>query len=411
MKVLQINNYHFLKGGSEKVYFETSELLEKKGHEVIHFSVRDENISETEDLKYFVNPIQYKDVSFFTKLKNIKRFIYSAEAKENLEKLILEKKPDIAHLHIFYGRLSNSILPVLKKYNIPTVMTVHEYRMLCPIYTMLDKEGNICEKCANGNYIHCVLKKCNKGDIFNSTISAFECFIRDKFFPYEKHIDKFIMVSKFIMDRHIKYKPELKEKAVQIYNFVNSDFKKELKFLHNNYYLYFGRLSREKGLFTLIKAWKNFPDLYLKIVGTGDLEKEIRDFINTNKINNINLLGYKYGVELKEIIENAKFVIVPSEWYENNPMSLIESFSEGTPVIGAEIGGIPELVKNGITGFLFKPKNIDSLIQSIKKAENLSKPDYINISKNAYKFAKENFNSEIYYKRLINIYKEINKYL
>jgi len=408
MKILQINNYHYLKGGSEKVYFETSELLKRKRHEVIYFSVKEEETFETPYSKYFVEPIQYKDVSFFTKLKNVTKFIYSKESKQKLEKLIIEEKPDIAHLHIFYGRLTSSILPVLKKYNIPTVMTVHEYRMLCPVYVMLDSKGKICEKCTNGNYFHCIINKCNKGDIFNSTVSALDCFIRDKFFPYEEYIDKFIMVSKFIMNKHLEYKPQLKNKVVQIYNFVNTNFnEKELKISHQNYYLYFGRLSREKGVLTLLETWKNFPNLKLKIVGTGELEKEVKTFVSNNKMDNVKILGYKTGEELENLVKNAKFVIVPSEWYENNPMNIIESFSYGKPVIGAKIGGIPELVLDNKTGFLFESKNVKSLVESINKAENLTDSEYLNLSKNAYEFAKENFNSEIYYKNLISVYKEV----
>ncbi|BBB33401.1 group 1 glycosyl transferase [Thermotomaculum hydrothermale] len=407
IKVLQINNYHYLKGGSETVYLKTGELLQRKGHDVIFFSVRDKEILDTKHSSYFINPVDFKNLPFFKKVLMVKRFFYSKDAANSLEKLILDTKPDIAHLHIFYGRLSLSILPVLKKHKIPVVMTVHEYRMLCPMYLMLDRKGKICEKCAKGNYFHCVFKRCNRGKLLDSMGVSFECFFRDLFFPYEKHIDKFIMVSKFIMKKHIKYKPELEEKSVQIYNFINFD-KLTPYHSHENYYLYFGRLSKEKGIFTLLKAWKNFPELKLKIAGSGNEEANLKRMIKENNLKKIKLIGLKKDKELEEIGRKAKFVIVPSEWYENNPMSVIESLALGTPIIGANIGGIPELISDGLTGFLFESKNTSSLIRAIEKAEILDEHKYKEFSKSAHSFAKENFNSEIYYNKLLEVYNNVN---
>ena len=408
MKILQINNFHYLRGGSERVYLETVKLLKEKGHKVICFSTKNSKNEKTYYENFFVSDSDFLNKPFKEKIKLIFKFFYSKEAKQKLEELIIKEKPNIAHLHIFYGRLTSSILPVLRKYKIPTVMTVHEYKMLCPMYTFLDSQGKICENCAKGNYYHCILKKCNRNNLLYSFISALECYFRDIFFPWEKYIDKFIMVSQFILKKHLQYKPHIKNKAIQIYNFIDLDnFTPD--YFHKGYYLYFGRLSREKGLLTLLKAWKDFPKLKLKIVGTGEMEPKIKAFIQRNKMLNVKILGFKNGEELKEIIKKSMFVIIPSEWYENNPLSVIESLSLGKPIIGSNIGGIPELIKDGFNGFLFKSGDVENLKNSIKRAESITKNKYFFLSKNARKFAEENFSKERYYTELIKLYSSLVK--
>lgn len=373
---------------------------------MLFFSVKDKDSDNHYCDSYFTKPFKHETAGFYQKIKHVPEFIYNKESKVNLESLIRNERPDIAHLHIFYGRLTSSILPVLKKYNIPVVMSVHEYRMLCPAYVMRDNEGNICEKCADGNYFHCITGKCIKSNLLYSSVSALECFIRDNFISYEDHIDKFIMVSQFIMDKHIQHKPSLAHKCEQLYNLIDLN-NYSPNFSHKGYYLYFGRLSREKGIMTLLKAWRHFPDLQLKIVGGGELENDIMKFINDNQLSNIELIGYLKGGALFDAVKNSKFTLVPSEWYENNPMNVIESFALGKPVIGARIGGIPELIKEDYNGFLFESGDEDSLITSIKKAENISQEIYFLLGENAYAFAEDNFNAQIYYKKLIKIYENL----
>ncbi len=403
MKILQIHNFHFVKGGAEKIYLETGRLFEEKGHKVIYFSTKNDKNEPYEFEEYFVDNVNFFNLSSFKKFLNVWDFFYSKSARVKLEELIVKERPEIAHLHIFSGRLTSAILPVLKKHNIPVVMSVHEYRMLCPVYTCLDSQGRICEKCAGRNYYYCILKRCNRNNVVYSSVSAIECYFRDFFIPWGKYIEKFIMVSKFILKKHLQYKPHLKNKVVQIYNFI--DLKKyKPEHSHNGYYLYFGRLSREKGLLTLLNAWKEFPEIKLKIVGTGVIESKLREFVKKNHLENVEFLGVKKGNELIDIIKNAKFVLLPSEWYENNPLSIIESLSLGKPVIGADIGGIPELIKDGFNGFLFKSGDVDSLRDAIKKAEAINFKEYTVFSKNARGLCEKNFSKEKFYKKLKALY-------
>lgn len=409
MKILMINNHHYMMGGSEKVYFETAKILEEKGHQVIYFSTQEGKTIPNTNSNFFVKDPQFKNSSLLKKIKNGFRFIYSIEAKEKLTKLIEKEKPDIAHLHIFYGNLTSSILPVLKKNNIPMVMSVHEYRMLCPTYLMLDQNDNICELCAKGNYLNCIQNKCNNGSYLFSAISAIECFIRDYLFSYEKYIDKFIMVSNFINKKHLEYKPSLRNKTIHLYNFLDiQEYKINTQQEMTNF-LYIGRLSKEKGIFTLIKAFKKFPQLRLKIAGEGNIKNDLINYINDHKIENIEFLGFLNSNQIKEVQANSSFLIIPSEWYENNPMVAIEALAMGIPIIGANIGGIPELIKNNTNGFLFDSKNIDDLVEIIKKASLLSNKEYNNLSINARSFAEENFDKNQHYNKLITIYNDLCK--
>ncbi|MCF6157499.1 MAG: glycosyltransferase [wastewater metagenome] len=406
MRILQINNYHYLRGGSERVYLETSELLEKNGHKVIHFSVNDKDSLESPYKDYFIEPVHYLKNNLFHKLKNTGKFIYSFDAEKRLKRLIQNERPDIAHLHIFYGRLTSSVLRVLKRHKIPTIMTVHEYKMVCPAYTFLNSAGMICEKCAHRNYLHFLLQRCNKKNVWYSFIAALECSVRDIIFPYEKYIDKFIMVSKFVQGKYLHYRPYLSTKAVQIYNFINTNTLKP-NCLQGDYYLYFGRLSSEKGLLSLLKAWKYFPHIPLKIVGDGIFENEILRFIRMNDVKNVELLGFLAGNELSHVIRNCKFTLVPSEWYETFGLNIIESFACGKPVIASKIGAIPELVQDTINGFLFESQNVESLVNTIQRAENISHEEYRTLSNNCRRFIEVSFSEEVYYKKLMQVYSEV----
>jgi glycosyltransferase involved in cell wall biosynthesis len=407
MKILYINNYHYPRGGADRIYLETADLLKARGHEVIYFSVKDHNSIPLHQNEYFVRPVNFFSKRISENLINSFKFIYSIEAKKKLELIIKKEKPDLAHLHIFYGRLTLSILPILKKYNIKTVMTIHDYKLICPTYRLLDNECNLCEKCASGSYIYCILKKCNKGNLSYSVVAALETFIRDLFFPYEEYIDKFIMVSKFVLEKHVEYKPSLKNKAVNIYNFTEIWGNNNKIYGSHDYYLSFGRLSREKGLLTLLKAWRKFPRLKLKIAGEGEYRNEICQFIKENHLTDVEMLGLLNGDDLIRQIQGAKFIVVPSEWYEPFGLTIIESFAHGTPVIGAKIGGIAELIKDKYNGILFESNNVVSLAAAIRAAESISQENYYQMSKKAFESVNNQFNKEIYYNNLIEVYNDL----
>ena len=397
MKILLINNFHFLKGGSERVYFNTAELLKQNGHEVFFFSLFDERNVTNDSPGSFPKVIDFRTSSNINKVLGAFSFVYNTNTALKLNLLLSTLKPDIAHIHLFMGGLTGSILKVLKKHNVPAVHTAHDYRLICPAYLFLDGQNNICEKCITGSYINCAVNKCSDNSYVQSTMLSIDAYVRKMFIRPKNKIDNFIFVSKFAQQIHAKFNNEFRYKSEMLYNFThfNSNFQPDYQ--RGEYLLFYGRLSREKGVETLIDSVKH-TNINLKIVGDGPLLESLK----LTKTSNIEFLGFKEGEELNSIIKASSYIVVPSEWYENNPMTIVEAFSFGKPVIGANIGGIPELIK--ATGFLFNHGDIQDLQVTISKAMNLNNKDYNQLSINAYTFAKDNFNPKVHYKKLINIY-------
>jgi glycosyltransferase involved in cell wall biosynthesis len=403
MRILLINNSHSIKGGADRVYFNTGKLLEENNQDIKYFSTIDKGNEETEFSKYFVHVSDKRSANLATKISGAKDYIYNRDAYSNLSRLIRDCKPDIAHIHLFCGGLSPSILKALKVNNVPIVQTVHDYRLLCPANAFLDAENKICEKCINKSYFQCSVKKCVDGNFFYSTMVALEAYYRKYIINPLDYIDHFVFVSRFSQLKHIEFDSRFTPISSHLFNFskIPDDYPLADK---GKYFLYFGRLSKEKGLITLVNAAIK-SGIQLKIVGTGPMYNEILGF--SRDYSNIQVLGHQSGSDLSGIIEKASFIFVPSEWYENNPMTVIEAYAVGKPVIGARIGGIPEIVIDGRTGFLFDSRDADDLERIIQKARNLSESEYADMSGNARSFALANFSPGPHYAKLMQIYTKL----
>lgn len=411
MKILQVNNFNYLKGGSERVYQESIKLLRNNGHDVRYFSIANEK-NEEFCQGYSVKVTSWSDAKgIVSKLKAVKRFVYNQNVANELDYYLQEFKPDIAHLHIFYGGLSNAIVDILTKHKIPIVQSVHEFRLLCPTYTCLDSNLEVCEQCAGTIFkSSCIKKRCVKGSFATSLAAVAECWVRDRFYNYQKNFSAFIMVSQFIQDKHIEYYPQIASKCIQIYNSVDVDYYTQFIVSANQkkeYYLYLGRLSYEKGIGTLIDVFVRNQNLKLKIAGTGPAGEDLKRKVEQLGVNNIEFLGFVSGEKLYRTISQARYTMVPSEWYENNPLSIIESLALGTPIIGSCIGGIPELIEDGKNGFLHESKNNTSLNEALLKAEHLTAKEYEQQCQYSLIIARQKFNNHIYYQKLISIYNNI----
>ena len=410
MKVLLIDVYNFNKGGAETVCFNTGRLLEVHGHDVIYFTLKWADNHPSPFSKYFPESKETRRGSL-RQVRNMINYFYHFEAAKKIERLILDERPDIAHIHLMWGQITPSIFPILRKYGIPILFTVHDYRIVCPAYTFRDGSGQICEDCQGKYFYKCIENKCCKNSYVLSAMMAAEQYFRNTFLNPAQYIDGFIYVSRFAKSKLEEYMPALRNKPnIVLYNLadrISQEINKTVS--QNKYFLFFGRLSYEKGIKTLIMAFKDCPHSNLKIVGTGPLERELKDFVRTHNIANIEFLGYKSGIELENIVRNAYFIVVPSEWYENNPMTIIEGYAVGTPVIGSDIGGIPEIVVEDKTGYLFSPGNVNELVNVVNTCESLSIERYNDFQQNALNFATANFNRERYYPLLMNFYKQFVK--
>ena len=446
MKILQINKFFYLKGGSEKYFFELRDLLKKNNHQVIDFSVKDKKNLPSPYSEYFIEPVNLKSEGIIKNFKKTLKLIWNKKAQKKLEVLIKKEKPDIAHIHNIHHEISLSILPVLKKYKIPVVQTLHDYQIICPNYKLYSQE-KICEKCKRHKYYKCFLNKCVRDSCLASLFATLENYFYWLSGIYKK-IDIFIAPSKFLKNKFIEFGiPE--NKIIYLPNFVEI-FSEDENLSQNNYLLYFGRLSKEKGVDILIKAmalvnpirnpFKIFnqtkhiihntiqhqqtaehfsngvnENIKLKIVGDGPEKENLKKIAEKLKINSqIQFLGYKNQSELKEIIKNSLAVVVPSQWYENCPLAILEAFSFGKPVIASNLGGIPELVQDGKTGFLFKSGNAKKLAEKINSllegdTSTCRLQEKLNLmGKFAQEQIEKKYNPEIHYQKLMEIYEKNN---
>lgn len=409
MKIFLIDVYNFNKGGAETVCFNTGKLLEEHGHQVIYFTLKWADNNPSPYSKYFPESKETRRGPL-KQIKNMVNYFYHFEAAKKIEQLIQDEKPDLAHIHLMWGQITPSIFPVLKKYNIPILFTVHDYRIVCPAYTFRNGNGQICEECQGRYFYKCFTHTCCKGSKLMSAVMAAEQYFRNAFFNPAKFIDGFIYVSHFAKEIQEKYMPELKSKPnITLYNFSTSITNEVKAMPADKYFLFFGRLSYEKGVKTLLEAFKKMPQCRLKVVGTGPKEDEMKQFALDNSMENVEFLGYKQGKELTDLVSGAYFVIVPSEWYENNPMTIIEAYSMGIPVIGARIGGIPEIVIKGQTGFQFESGNVEDLREKLILADKLNGNEYSDLSANTIRFANENLSKDIYWEKLKGFYNKFVK--
>lgn len=412
MRILLVNKYFYRKGGAETYFFALAEGLKALGHEVAFFSMKHPNNEPSYWSKYFVSEKDYVgDISAFKKVQEASMLIYSFEAKRKFEALLEEFKPDIIHMNNVHRQLTLSILdaPYLKKHRVPVVYTAHDYILLCPAYTMVNGRGETCDACLDKHFMHATKNVCVKGSRAKSALATMEAEFLKLHHSYDK-IDLIIAPSQFM-------KSKLDEggfagKTVAMQNFL-TDSQMEMGARVANthkfedaqagarpYFLFFGRLSKEKGILTLVKAFlqaagltnkgadaqsndqdaQMLPDAWdLHIVGDGPERGAIEQLIASagpQAAARIHLLGYKSGEELQSEVGNARFTVLSSEWRENMPYSGLESLAAQTPIIGARIGGIPELVEEGKTGFAFASGNITDLRDGLLKAAAVGQSAY-----------------------------------
>ena len=369
-KILIVNKFLYPNGGSETYIFKIGEELKKKGYDVEYFGMDDERNVVGNAVESYTSNMNFH-TGKLAKLLYPFKIIYSVEARKAIRKVLDNFKPDIVHLNNFNFQLTPSIIFEIKKYEKQTgnkvkiIYTAHDYQLVCPNHMMrCPKAEQNCEKCINGAYINCVKGSCIHGSRVKSILGAVEGYFYSIFKAYQ-YIDTVICPSKFIQQK-LEHHPQLKGKTVMMHNFSTVDIKdtKKKKLEKEDYVLYFGRYSKEKGIETLLEVCKELSHIPFVFAGKGPLEEQV------NQVKNIENKGFLNGEELENLIKKARFSIYPSEWYENCPFSVMESIQYGTPVIGADIGGIPELIDEDITGKLYMSGNKKELSDTIVKLWN-----------------------------------------
>ena len=399
MKILMVNKFLYPNGGSETYIFKLGDYLKSQGHEVEYFGMEHEGRCVGNRVNAYTSDMDFHGGSKLAKLTYPLKTIYSAEARKKIRLVLDDFQPDVVHLNNFNYQLTPSVILEIVKYRKQTkreckiVFTAHDYQLVCPNHMLNNPNTNTnCEKCLVGHFTDCIKGKCIHGSTAKSAIGAMEAYFWKLNGAY-KYIDTMICCSEF-MKTKLDTNKIFRKKTVAMHNFMDKlEWKDVAK---KDYVLYFGRFSKEKGIDTLIKVCKSLPNINFVFAGTGPLEKEI------NNISNIKNMGFQKGEALETLIREAKFSIYPSEWYENCPFSVMESQMYGTPVLGADIGGIPELIEVGKTGELFESGNAEELKNKIEQLWN----DNDKLNKYTENCKNIKFDTiDEYCEKLINIYR------
>lgn len=396
MKVLLVNKFLYPKGGAETYVFKLGKALEKEGHEVQYFGLSDEKNIVGNRANAYAKPKDFQN-GIFANITNLFSIIYNRDAEKQISRVLNDFEPDVVHLNNIHYHLTPSIILACQKYrrnragNLKIVYTAHDYQLICPSHGLFDNGMNICEKCISGNYFHCLKTKCIKNSYLKSFVGMIDAYFWKVVNAYS-YVDTIICCSRFLkskLDEDKRYR----DKTIAIHNFIEKAPHKEVE--KDTYVLEFGHLSRDKGTYTVLEAAEMLPDIKFVFAGFGEAVEDIK------KCANAEYVGFKTGEELEMLIRKAAVSICPSQWYENCPFSVIESQMYGTPVIGSDRGGIPELIEEGKTGEIFESGNAKELADKIvlMLADTLKLKRY---SENCLKGIFET--DEMYAKKMLEVY-------
>ncbi len=392
MKTLLIHNYYRYRGGEDRYAETLKETLSRNGHSVTRFSL------DSKEINAF---------SLMDKLLIPKRLIHSSSVNKKVEELLEKDKPDLAVIHNLFPLVSLSVLNVLKKHGIPIVKRIENYRFLCLNGLFLRNDSRVCDVCKNGNFIPGIIHKCYQDSRLNSLGMALPLMTVNWRNMLFSTVDCFLSPSRFVKEKFVEAGFPA-EKISVLPNFL--DFEPmETTREPGPYAIFIGRLSEEKGLFTLLKAFKKFPGLRLKILGEGPLGKKLKEFAGSHRMENVEFPGFIDGKKKRDLLSGARFLVFPSECYESFGYSIIESHACGVPVIAAAGGGAEELIADGENGFLFEPGNVDDLGDKIDAVQKMDLNTLAEMKTKSLKRVKERYTKEIGYRSLVELFEGILK--
>ena len=364
MKILMVNKFLYPNGGSETYMFTLGEQLTKMGHEVQYFGMEHEGRVVGNRVNAYTSDMNFHGGSKLAKLTYPLKTIYSGEARKKLRLVLEDFQPDVVHLNNFNYQLTPSVILEVEAWRKQTgrscrmIYTAHDYQLVCPNHMLYrPEEGRTCEACIGGHYESCMKYRCIHGSRARSALGMLEAKYWNGRNTYAL-IDRIICCSAFMKEK-LDTNLIFRDKTVALHNFVADDLPQARE--KRPYVLYFGRFAAEKGMDMLLAACRELPEVQFVFAGSGSMEGELAGAPN------VKYVGFQQGDALKKLIAEARFTVYPSVWYENCPLSVMESIASGTPVIGARIGGIPELIEDGKTGLLFESGNVQELTKRIRR--------------------------------------------
>ena len=362
MKILLVHKFLYPKGGAETYVLKLGAFLQDRGHEVQYFGLDREENTVGNRIGAGVSDLDFS-AGILRNLHAPLRIIYNDQARRKIRAVLEDFQPDVVHLNNIQYHLTPSVIQEIARYRRVTgslvriVYPADEYQLICPSHGLFDTNLKVCEKCLRGNYTHCLRTKCLKNSYLKSLLAMMDAYFWKWSAAYD-YIDTIICPSRFLKEK-LDTQPRFRGKTVAIHNFV--DTVEAATAEKEGYVLEFGHLSRDKGTDTLLEVAHHMPETQFVFAGFGEMEPEIE------KLPNCRFVGFQKGKDLEMLIRKATVSVYPSRWYENCPFSVIESQMYGTPVIGARMGGIPELIREGETGELFEAGNAAQLEEKLRK--------------------------------------------
>lgn len=397
--LLSINNYYYVRGGAEAVFLDHNDIFEHLGWRVVPFSMRHPKNRESSWQDYFVDEIELgTNYGPLEKLAKSLKAIYSREAARKIDRLVGEVRPAIAHAHNVYHHLSPSVLIQLKKRGVPVVVTLHDLKLVCPSYRMIAGD-RICERCKPARYWQATRSRCMHRSLALSMWVTAEAYFHKLLGSYERSVDKFVVPSRFYIDKFCEWGWD-RNRFEYIPNFVEAD-RLEPEYAPGTDYVFFGRLSHEKGVSTLIRA-AAAAGVGVRIVGTGPEEERLRA-LAAELGGSVEFSGYLSGSDLFDALRRARAIVLPSEWYENAPISVLEAFAIGKPVIGADIGGIPELVTEQ-RGTTFRAFSAESLAGQLARFSAMDDGELETMGRSARAYVLAEHSRSSYRERCLRLY-------
>lgn len=406
MKILLVHKFWRKLSGAEMYFHDVVRILKQQGHTVKIFTTNQNaegGVDEKEQNNEIVygHTVDYLHGSMFQRVFKLPELIYSKKNKELFSQLLNDFQPDMVHVFAIYVTLTPSILEACTEKNIPVVMSCNDYKHICTNYRLYH-HGHVCTDCKGGKIYSAVVNNCCKHSLAFSVASAAEAYVHYAKNIFRKNITTFLFESKFMMN----ITDEFWGKDTYRSKLIGKPFHApafEPTFDHDNYLLFIGRLSDEKGINILLNAMQLVPEAQLKIVGTGNERETLEKLCATLNLKNVEFAGSKWGDEAKQMMRRSRFVVIPSLWYENFPYVITESYALGKAIVGSNMGGIPEYIKEGVTGHVYPSTDHQKLAEIIRNMWNNEK-NTVQMGMNAKKYADENFNDTVFYRNLMDAY-------
>ncbi len=385
MKIFIAHNRYQQAGGEDNVVEAETNLLRNNGHQVYLWAVDNKDLPG----------------GFKGKVETALNTTYSPRSKLRARDLFREFRPDVVHVHNFVPQISPSIFDACRDESVPVVQTLHNYRLICP-GAMLMRNGSICEKCITGSPYNGAWHSCYRGSRLGSLVVAHMVAYHRNAGTWADKIDRFVALTEFAKSKFVEGGFPSDRIAVKP-NFIVDPLANEgiARNQTDQFGLFVGRISEEKGIATLLNAWASLEGKWsLKVAGSGPLETLLRARAGVES------LGRQNSAEISNLMRNAHFLVLPSEWYEGFPLVLVEAFAHGLPVLASKLGSMADVIEDGVTGLLFDPGNSDDMAQKARWL--FENPEQSRLfGENARRRYLEKYTAEINYEQLMKIYRSV----